>query len=98
MQEHRLKPMLPAGLGGAGEEGGDFDDGVGELAHGADEGLDEMWVELGAGAALEFREGLIGGAGFFVAAVAGDGVVGIGDGDYAGGERGIFCRKGFWGS
>src|ERR1700739_3986198 len=27
-EAHRLKPMLQAGLGGAREEGGDFDDGV----------------------------------------------------------------------
>src|SRR5882762_10297485 len=78
-----------------GEEGSDFDDGVGELAHGADEGCDEAGIELGAGAALEFREGLIGGAALFVTAVAGNGVVGIGDGDDARAERNLFAGEGF---
>ena len=87
--------MLPEGLGGAGEEGGDFDDGVGELAHGADEGCDQLRIELGAGAAFEFGEGLLGGAAFFVAAVAGDGVVGIGDGDDARAERDAFGGERF---
>src|SRR5579862_397929 len=88
--------MLLAGLRGAGEEGGDFDDGVGELAHGASEGLDEFGIELGAGAALELGEGLIGSAAFFVAAVAGDGVVGIGDGDDASAEGNVFASERFW--
>src|SRR5207249_3391174 len=60
-----------------------------------DEGLDELGIELGTGAALKFREGLIGGAAFFVAAVAGDGVVGIGDGDDAGAEGNAFASEGF---
>jgi len=82
-------------LGGAGEEGGDFDDGVGELAHGADEGLNELGIELGAGAALEFGQGLLGGAAFFVATVAGDGVVGIGDSDDARAKGNAFAGQGF---
>ena len=52
---------LRVGLGVAGQ-GGDFDDGVGELAHGADEEGHDFAVELGVGAALEFGEGFGGGA------------------------------------
>ena len=65
------------------------------MAHGAGEGLDEFGIELGAGTALEFGERLIGGAAFFVAAVAGDGVVGISNGDNASAERNIVAGEGF---
>jgi hypothetical protein len=41
------------GDGGGGDY---FDDGVGELAHGADEEFDDGAIELGVGAAFEFLE------------------------------------------
>src|ERR1700692_3204003 len=85
-----------AGLSGiAGLERSDFGDGIGGVEHGAQEGVDKIGVKLGFGAALEFVESLLGGAAFFVAAVAGDGVVGIGNGDDAGAERNIFRGAGF---
>ena len=73
----------------AGDKGGDFDDGVRKLAHGTDEGLDEVSIELGIGAAFQFTEGLFGGATLFIAAITGNGVVGIGDGDDTGAERNL---------
>src|SRR5215472_14046456 len=63
--------------------GGDFDDGIGQSAHGAHENFDDGTVELRVGASFEFGERVGGRAGFFVGAVAGDGVVGVGDGDDA---------------
>ncbi len=80
-------------LRGAGEERGDFDDGIGELAHGADEEFDKARVKLRSPQRSSFGKGLFRGAAFFVAAVAGDGVVGIGDGDDARAERNIFSRQ-----
>jgi len=40
--------------GVAGDERSHFDDGIGKLAHGADEGFDKVGIELGISAAFEF--------------------------------------------
>jgi len=48
---------------------------------------------LRAGAALEFGESFFGGAAFLVAAVAGDGVVGVGDGDDARANGDVFAGE-----
>src|SRR5215470_3582477 len=61
--------------------GGNFDDGIGQSAHGAHKDFDDRAVELRVGAAFEFGESIGGSARLFVRAVAGDGVVSVGDGD-----------------
>src|SRR5208337_5090612 len=82
------------GSGIAGEERGSFDDGVGKETHGADKGFDEARIELRAGATFEFGESFLGGAAFLVAAVAGDSVVGVGDGDDAGTNGDVLAGEG----
>src|SRR2546422_4281352 len=84
---HELFVRRLLGVAGRGGGGGGFDDGIGKLAHGLDEERDDFGVELSVAAALEFGEGFGGGAGFFVGAVAGEGVVGVGDGENARAER-----------
>src|SRR5437667_2972207 len=71
------------GVAGRGGGGGGFDDGVGKLAHGLDEQGNDVGVKLSVAAALEFGEGFGGGAGFFVGAIAGEGVGGGGGGEDA---------------
>ena len=65
------------------------DNGVGDGAESVNENADQLGVELGAGAAFEFGEGLLCGACFFVRAFGSDGVVGVGDADDAGAERNV---------
>src|SRR5271157_2555185 len=81
-------------LGVTGEERGSFDDGVGEKSHGLNKGFDESRIELRAGATFEFGKGLFGCAAFLVAAIAGDGVVRIGDGDDTGANGDVFAGEG----
>src|SRR5437660_3162307 len=72
---------------------GDFDDGIRQSAHGAHKNFDDPTIELGVGAALEFGERVGGAARFFVRAVAGDGIVGVGNGDDARAEGDAFARQ-----
>src|SRR6516165_3260754 len=77
----------PAGfLRIAGEQGGGFDDGVGKLPHGAHKSGNELGIELRIGAAFKFAERFLGGPTLFVAAVAGDRVVGVRNRNDAGAE------------
>src|SRR5271169_1078428 len=77
----------------AGGGGGDFDDGIRELAHRTDKDLHDGAVKLRVGAALELSEGFQRAAAFFVRTIAGDRVVGIGHRDDAGAERDGFGRE-----
>src|SRR6266481_4572839 len=86
-------PTLENCFGLSGGGGSDFDDGVGELAQSAHEDFDNFGVELGVGTAFELREGFGGEAALLVSAVAGDGVVGVGDGDNARAERDLFADE-----
>src|ERR1700681_4342472 len=61
--------------------GGDFNDGIGELPHGAHEGFHDGGVELSVGAAFEFLEAVGRGAASFVDAITSDGVIRVGHGD-----------------
>src|ERR1700687_977611 len=88
-------PSSALSMSGA-DQGGDFDDRIGQLAHSADEKRDDVAIELGVGATLEFGEGLGGGASFLVGAVAGDGVEGVGNGDDAGTQRNVFAGEPVW--
>src|SRR6266446_5062753 len=63
--------------------GGNFNDRVGQLAHSADEKLDDSSVKLGIGATLQLGERVRGGPSLLVGAVAGNGIVGVGDSDDA---------------
>ena len=75
-------------------EGSDFDDGIGELTHDTDEDLDDCGSNWASAQRSSSERAVRSGATFFVGAVAGDGVVGIGDGDDARAERNIFCGEG----
>src|SRR6266568_928796 len=80
-------PMSPIG-----EE---LDDQIGNFhllfAEGADEGGDNVRVELATGSALEDLAGFVSGASLAIGAVASDGVVGIGHGEDASFERNLIA-------
>src|SRR3974377_1722896 len=77
----------------AGEQGSDFDDGVRKLPHGTHKSGNELGIELRIGAAFEFAERFLGGPALFVAAVAGDRVVGVGNRNDAGAEGDAFAGQ-----
>src|SRR6266478_2793214 len=61
----------------------------------ATKNFDDHPIELRVGASVQFRQGVAGLARLLVSAVAGDGGVGVGDGDDTRSERDFFARKGF---
>src|SRR5467141_2875339 len=61
-----------------------FNDRVGQLAHSADEKLHNGPVKLRIRAALQLGKRVRGGPSLLVGAIAGDGIVGVGNRDDAG--------------
>src|SRR5437016_8934480 len=61
--------------------------------YGTHEDFDDRSVELGVAAALQFGEGVGSAARFFVSAVAGDRVVGVGNGDDARTDRDVLAGE-----
>src|SRR5262245_60977602 len=70
-----------------------FDNGVGLLAHHANENLDDAGVKLRVGATLELSQGIRRAAALLIGAVAGDGVVGIRNRNNPGPQRDFFALE-----
>src|SRR5229473_1649447 len=75
---------------------GNFNDRVRQGPNGADEKFHEGSVKLRIRAALQLGERVRGIASFFVRAVAGDGVVGVGDRDDASPQWNFLARHRVW--
>src|SRR5215472_6648891 len=63
-----------------------FDDGIGELAHSTHKSNHQVGIELRIRATLHLSQRFFRRSALFVAAIAGDGVIGISDGNDPGSE------------
>src|SRR6266849_5423832 len=75
---------------------GNFDDGVGQSADGADEKLHNGSIKLRICATLQLGECVRGIPRFLVGAVAGNRIVSVGNCDNAGSQRNSLSAQGLW--